>query len=70
MGGADLKFDSVATCGRSSSFLSGVKFWVATSDHIIDGRLESAGVASPESALDSIQPFPGRNRQNTPLFTL
>ena len=31
-------FDSVATCGRSSSFLSGVKFWVATSDHIHSRR--------------------------------
>ena len=38
MGGADLKFDSVATCGRSSSFLSWVKFWVATSDHIHSRR--------------------------------
>ena len=33
-------------------------------------RLESTGVASPKSALGSIQPLPGRNRQNTPLFTL
>ena len=39
-------------------------------DLAIDVRLESAGVASPKSALDSIQPLPGRNRQNTPLFTL
>ena len=31
-------FDSVATCGRSSSFLSGVEFWVATSDHIHSRR--------------------------------
>ena len=36
----------------------------------IDVTLESAGVASPKSALGSIQPLPGRNRQNTPLFTL
>ena len=36
----------------------------------IDVTLETPGVASPESALGSIQPFPGRNRQNTPLFTL
>ena len=27
-------------------------------------------MASPESALGSIQPLPARNRQNTPLFTL
>ena len=36
----------------------------------IDVRLETPGVASPKSALGSIQPLPGRNRQNTPLFTL
>ena len=38
MRGADLKFNSVATCGLVTSFFSGVKFHVATSDHIHSKR--------------------------------
>ena len=42
-----------------------VPFFHTSAAEGIAGRLATPGVASPESGPGSIQPFPGRNRQNT-----